>query len=211
LTLVGLLVFWASNAVSFTTMGSGSGANVESGAGGALAVLGFTGLVSTIVPSDLMRREAFSLLVPLVCMSAFLVSGAMTTVREAAYARQHVVGQHLAERLPNPPPHSTILIEQACPGAAFESPQEVAGVLATTYHDPSLDGALLTPDVTVGQDGLTILGPGSASKFHAYDERLFVYNEAESEVYRLPDADHAHRYFITYAARISECSSPILR
>jgi pseudouridine-5'-phosphate glycosidase len=38
LTLVGLLVFCAGNAVSFTTMGAGRGAGIESGAGGTLAV-----------------------------------------------------------------------------------------------------------------------------------------------------------------------------
>jgi len=210
LTLLGLVIFCAGQAVGFTITSADSHAGGLGDAGGAITALAFIGLLSTFLPSDLLRRELCSVLATLVCVSGFTVTGVMTMSSEGTYARQDAVAQHLRERLSKPPQDSTMMVEQACPGngraVTFDTPQQLSGMLAITYHDPSLKGVLVTPRVVIGEVGLTIIGPHDSSAFHLYGDRLFIYNESQDEVHRLTTAEQAHRYFMTYPARTRGCT-----
>ena len=210
LTLLGLVIFCAGQAIGFTATSAGSHAGGLGDAGGAITALAFVGLLSTFLPSDLLRREFCSVLATLVCVGGFTVTGVMTLSSEGTYARQDSVAQHLKERLLKPPQDSTVMVEQACPGngraLTFDTPQQLSGMLAITYHDPSLKGVLVTPRVVMGEVGLTMIGPHDSSAFHPYSDRLFIYNESQDEVYRLTTAEQAQRYFMTYPARVQGCT-----
>ena len=100
-------------------------------------------------------------------------------------------------------------MEEACPGRGLAdslAPQELAGLLATTYHDASLESAVLTSRVTVDRDLLRVVSSAGARVSYPYGAGLFVYNEAQGRVYRLQNADQAGRYFLTYADRTRACS-----
>jgi hypothetical protein len=210
LTLLGLVVFCAGQVVAFTTTAVGSHAAGLGEAGAAITVLAFIGLVSSLVPSDLLRRELCSVLTTLVCVSGFMLTSVMPMSAEGAYTRQDAVAQHLRERLSKPPRDSTVLIEQACPGngraPTFDTPQQLAGMLAVTYHDPSLKGVMVTPRVVIEEAGLRMIGHPDRRAFYPYGERLFIYNESQQEAYQLTTAEQAHRYFMTYQSRTQGCT-----
>jgi hypothetical protein len=200
-TLIGIAVFCASDAVR--------AAGIVPGAGFAMAVVGCAGLVSSFLPADLLRREVLSVLLTLLCVSDLLVTGAAAVPLEATHARQHAFAQDLARSLPTPPTGSTILVEEACPSldsaGPVASPLDLAGILAITYHDASLRGAVLTSRVTVRPEELTVVSADDVRTSYPYGQRLFVYNTAHTSVYPLPNADRAGRYFLNYSDRTRGC------
>jgi hypothetical protein len=209
LALAGAGVASAGGAVAAVTAGTGAGAAVVPGAGGAMLVLGCLGLVSSCLPSDLLRREVFSVLATLACAAGLAVSGTTAIAAAQVSARQHAVIQGLVQQLPKPPAASTLLVEQGCAeGAlpAFRSPAALADMLAAAYRDRSIQGALLTRDVVITGDGLATTSAGSVPVVYPYGN-LFVYNETRGDVYRLGDAGQAYRYF-ALDARSGQCSLP---
>jgi hypothetical protein len=202
LTLIGLAVFSAGEATRTAT-------GVVPGAGVAMAVVGSAGFLSTFVPTDLLRREVLSVLLTLLCVGGFTATGAAAVSSEATYAPQHATAQNLAERLPRPPSGSTILFEEACLSPASGevlSADQLAGLLAVTYHDPSIRGVILTSRVTAGQDRLTMASTAGVSTSYPYGDRLFVYNAARRSAYRLQSSGQASRYFLTYPDRTAGCA-----
>ncbi|MBO0728662.1 MAG: hypothetical protein J2P57_05345 [Acidimicrobiaceae bacterium] len=197
------------------TTGVGAGASWNSrpgaivAAGLAMAATGGLGLVASLLPTDLLRREALSVLLALTCAAALLAGAAAVEAHEAAYASERVAAASVVQALPRVPAHSTLLVEPACPSTisalAMRSPATLPAIMAIAYHDPTDRLVVLGPRVETEVGWVAIGQARGVTSVYPYGERLFIYDEAQGTAFRLGDAAHAARYFQAYSERADAC------
>ena len=72
----------------------------------------------------------------------------------------------------------------------------------------SLRAGLLPATVSAGDDGLAVAASDGSRSTLAYDDRLFVYSEAQAAIYPLRSAEQARRYLLLHRARAGTCPAP---
>jgi hypothetical protein len=91
-----------------------------------------------------------------------------------------------------------LIVDGVCPyvgpAVVFESSWDLAGALITFYADRTLAADIVTPNMTVGKNGLRTVLYESLERDYPYGN-LLIYHYGRKEVYPLPDAEAARRYF----------------
>ncbi|MBO0731074.1 MAG: hypothetical protein J2P57_17590 [Acidimicrobiaceae bacterium] len=197
------------------TTGVGAGASwygrpgAITAAGVAMAAAGGLGLVASLLPTDLLRREVLSVLLALTCATALLAGTASVAAHKAADIGERAAAASLAQALPRVPPNSTILIAPACPSAisalAKRSPAVLAAIIAIAYHNPNARAVVLGPQVAAGPSSVAVDEPRGASSVYPYGDRLFIYDESQGTALQLRDAAQAARFFQAYSERADAC------
>jgi len=205
----GLVVFGLGYAIFLITKNAQNSATgisnrvaVAAAVGVALSLVGGIGWVSTLLPSDQMRRRFFCTFVALLCTSGFLVINTIASFWIAAYRQEQEVLANIRQQFPTLPAGSTLILDGICPyvgpAVVFESSWDLNGALLMIYRDDTLRANVVTPNLEVTEDDLTTsLYYGAIVNHYPY-EKLFVYHVGRKMICQLPDAEAARRYFQAY-------------
>jgi hypothetical protein len=168
-----------------------------------MQLVGGLGWVSTLLPSYSLRRISFCVLVALLCVSGFLINNTLASFWVAASRQQQEILTDIRDHVPTLPAGSTLILDGTCsyigPGIVFESAWDLRGALRIIYGDASLQADVVSPRLTIGEQGLStyIYNPAYYTKNYPYHEKLVLYNFGRKEIYQLNDAATAQHYFQT--------------
>jgi hypothetical protein len=207
--LVGGLVYVLACATFFvshgdlqaTPTGPGNRTAIAFAGGVALLLVGASGLVSSVIPVRRLRARTFSVLVAVVCTAGVVIINSLATFWVAAADMQQAVLDDIREQFATLPSGTSLVLDGVCPyigpAIVFEGGTwDLTGALFTMYGDATLRGDLVTPRLTVTDDGLLTEVYGYTQQ-HAYGSVL-LYNTREHKNYRFADASAARAYFATY-------------
>jgi hypothetical protein len=205
LTACGLAIFGIGYAIFLTGKDAPikaihNRATIAAAIGVALSQIGvLTWLTSTFLPTADLRKRCFCVPVSVLCMGGFLINNTVASFWVAAYRQEQEVLAHIRRQFPALPVGSTLILDGVCRYIrgvpVFESNYDLAGALQIAYKNPTLGADVVRPNFRVTHNGLVTL---LYDEEHQYPyERLLVYNLSREIVYRLDDAEAAHRYFRT--------------
>ncbi len=205
----GLVVFGLGYAIFLINTSAGNSATgldnrvaIAAAVGVALSLVGGIGWVSTLLPSDQLRRCFFCMVVALLCTSGFLIINTIASFWIAAYRQEQEVLADIRQQFPTLPAGSTFILDGVCPyvgpAIVFESSWDLAGALLMIYRDYTLRADVVTPNLWVTENGLTKSLYWGAIVDHYPYEKLFVYHFGRKVTYQLPDAEAARLYFQTF-------------
>jgi hypothetical protein len=151
-------------------------------------------------------------LVAMFSASGFLILNGLARFWTTASRQQTTLLSEIREIVPTLPPHSTVLLDGACPyvGTApvFECHWDASGALRLLYGDNTLRADVVTRRLTIRNVGLVtyIYKPDGEISFepdftthccpaYRYGERLFVYHAQQRRLHHLPSRQSALAYF----------------
>jgi len=195
---LGYAIFLTNPDLQLTSTGMGNRTAVAAAVGVALSLVGVLGLLSTLVPGEPGRRGAFSALVALLGVAGFLVTQTLASFWVEAYRKERAILSDIRQHFPTLSSGSVLIVDGVCPyvgpAVVFESSWDLAGALTTLYADRTLAADVVTPNMTVGENGLRTVLYESIEHDYPYGNVL-IYHYGRKEAYPLPDAEAAHRYF----------------
>jgi MFS family permease len=195
---LGYAVFVASGDVWFTSAAVGNRVAIAASVGIAMSYVGLIGWFCRRWLPWRWQAPLFAVLVGLLSLTGLLTNNVLGQFWVAAYEKEMTVLTTMRAVLPRLAPESTLLLDGVCPeiGAAIVSngPVDLGGAVAVKYGDPDLRANRITPELTVGAEGLTI-GTYRRETFYPYDDRLLVFDYPQQGIVRLVDAASAQRYF----------------
>jgi hypothetical protein len=216
--LGGVTVFFAGYAIFLFTRNAqisvtGIGNRVSTAAtlGVALSLVGGAALAGSLLRSVRWRDLLFSVLIASLCAGGTLTINTLASFWATAYNQERAVLSEIRQRFPTLPPETTLLLDGVCPyrgpAIVFESNWDLASALRLLYRDWSLRADVVTPNLTVTEQGIaTSLYYGSIEALYPYNDRLFVYNRTRTTSHPLPDAESARAYFAGFNPdRDSDC------
>jgi hypothetical protein len=193
--LLGYAVF-VTTRVSFSATGPSNRVAMAAAIGSALASVAAMGLVAVGVGGR-RQAEVFAALAGASMAGALIISSALIEDWVRAYRREGEVLAAVERRFPRLAPGTSLLLDGVCPyigpAIVFESPWDLRGALWVRYRDPSLRADVVTPNLTVGDDGIHTLLYGDEA-IYPY-ERLVIFNYRTGSALPIPNADAARRYF----------------
>ena len=194
---LGYAIFLTNKNAIITPTGIGNRIAIAAAAGVALSLVGGIGWVSTLLPSNQLRRCCFCMLVALICMSGFVINSTLASFWITAYRQEQEILADIRQQFPTLPAGSTLILDGVCPyvgpAIVFESSWDLAGALQMLHHDHTLQADVVTPNLKVKEDGLYTSLYGYESRYHY--EKLYVYHFGRKTTYQLTDAEAAHLYF----------------
>lgn len=195
---LGYAIFLTNTNLQLTDTGLGNRTAIAATVGVALSLVGALGLISTMVPSERARRGSFSALVALLCVAGFLVIQTIAPFWVEAYRQERAIVADIRQHFPALPSRSVLILDGVCPyvgpAIVFESSWDLSGALTIFYADKTLVADVVTPNMTVGENGLRTVIYESAERDYPYGN-LLIYHYGRKEVHPLPDAEAARRYF----------------
>ena len=194
---LGYAIFLVKPNMGFTATGIINRISIAAAVGVALTQVGILGWVSTFLPSDLLRKLFFCMLIALSCTSGYLINNVLALFWIESYRQQQSILIDIREHFPTLPAESNLILDGVCPyngpAIVFDSSWDLQGALRLIYRDEALRANVVTPNMQVGKDGLYTL---EHRRQHWYPyEKLFVYNFARKESYQLANAEAARLYF----------------
>ncbi len=201
---LGYAIFLVTKGFGFTTTGINNRTAIAAAAGVAAAFTGGVGWGCSLLPSDALRKVAFCALTTFLCVSGFLINNTIASFWVAAYRQEREILADIREHFSALPSGSTFVLDGVCPyvgpAIVFESSWDLEGALRVSYHDPTLKAIVVTPNLRVQQEGISMLMYDYIETRYPYAEHLFIYHFGRKVSYRLTDAETASRYFQTYRA-----------
>lgn len=210
LSIIGLFLFAAgfgifltnTNAI-ITPAGINNRIVLASIIGVAITFVGGIGWISNLFSSDHLYRYTFSLLIAMVGAGSFFVTNIIATFWIDSYSIQKRIVADIREQFPQLPSKSTLILDGVCPYAGpavvFESSWDLAGAISIAYRDTTIHADIVTPNLHIEDKGIVTLMYGGANRtFHAYSDKLFVYDIDKKTVHYLPNAKAADEYFQTF-------------
>lgn len=202
--LCGCAVFFAGYAVFgivgnafITASGQANRIAIAAGLGVALVLVGVLGLVARLLGRSTFGRVVFAGGGGFIVALGSLLLQAQAASWGEARVRQDDVVRRLTQRVPTLPPHATLLLDGFCPyvgpAPVFDGILDASGLMQFLYRDPSLTGDVVTPKLSVGDEGVATRM--FARRFvHGYAE-LFVFQVDTGRLFVLPDRAAAETYF----------------
>jgi len=197
---LGYAIFLTNYNVQFTPTGIGNRTAMAAALGVALSLVGALGWVSARFAPTVIRRGFFCALIALLGMSGFVINNTIASFWITAYRQEQAILADIREYLPTLPAHTTLILDGICPYAGpaivFESSWDLAGALQIIYHDNSLRADVVTPNLKVKEDGLSI-ALYETETLYPY-QNLILYHLGRQTSYPIADAEAARRYFQQY-------------
>ncbi|MBD2021342.1 hypothetical protein H6F43_14270 [Leptolyngbya sp. FACHB-36] len=196
----GYVIFLSNRNVIITPTGLGNRIAIAATIGVALSLVAGIGWGLTFIRSQTWQRRAFCSLVALVCASGFGINATIASFWVDAYQQQQLVIADIRQQFSTLPANSTVILDGVCPykgpGVVFESNWDLAAALRIQYRDRSISADVVTPSLTVEDDGLAIEIYDNVSKY-PYSDNLFVYHFGQGKIHRLTNTQMAQHYFET--------------
>jgi hypothetical protein len=190
--------FFVNPDVDLATTGVANRIAIAAAVGAALSMVGLLGWATTLLSARASGLKPFCLLVTLLCVSGFIIVNTLASFWIAAYLQQRAILADIRSHFATLPPHSTLILDGVCPyagpGVVFEANWDLAGALEILYRDPTLQANIATPNLTIGEEGLSVWLYGYES-YYPYGENLLLYNFGKKAVWRLTGVETARRYF----------------
>ena len=193
----GYAIFLSNGNVAFATTGINNRLAIAAVLGVAIIFTAMIGWICWVLPSKRIRRFSFCLLVAFLCSGGFLLNNITASYWLAAARQQQGVIDAVRHQFSTLAPETTLILDGICPytgpGIVFECYWDVGGMLRTEYHDSSIRGDVIKPNVQVTEQGLYTRIYGEKT-YYPYSDQLLVFNLSNNEVYILKDAEAARRY-----------------
>jgi hypothetical protein len=162
---VGVITFWAGYAVPLVAKNAGYAPTgtvnrlaIAAAAGVALVWVGYSSLATSWIRNAMARRRAFAAITAILYAICVFVNASLAALWAEAYRRQLDVIASIQRAYPEFPGPGSLIIDGVCPyvgpAAVFESSSDVTGALQVLYGQHGLNGAVITPNMTVTEDGL---------------------------------------------------------
>lgn len=198
---LGYAIFLSNNNVVFTPTGLGNRTAMAAAVGVAFSLVGGSGWISNLWSSSYARKRFFCLLITMVCVSGFLINNTIALFWISAYRQQLEILSDIRKEFPNLPAQSTVILDGVCPyfgpGIIFETNWDMSGGLRTIYSDPTLQGDIVKPNLTVTENGIFMPSKHFGDYHYSY-KQLFIYNFRTKMGYQLTDAKTARSYFAKF-------------
>lgn len=196
----GYAIFLFTRNAQISATGIANRVSTAATLGVALSLVGGAALATSLLRSVRWRDLLFSCLIASLCAGGTLTIGTLAAFWAAAYDEERAILSEIRQQFPTLPPETTLLLDGVCPyvgpAIVFESNWDLAGALRLLYRDWSLRADVVTPHLTVTEQGIaTSLYHGSIQASYPYDDRLFVYHRVRRTSHPLPDAESARAYF----------------
>jgi len=194
-TLLGQVVFLATNDVAFSATGNANRIAVAWAAGIALMVVGLVAwLAARARPAA--QARVFAAALAVVVAAAFVTSMSLTAAWAAAYREQLRVLSAIRRAVPALPPGATLLLEGECsyigPAIVFESSWDLRGALWLLYRDSTIRADIVAPRLKVASDGVHVL-----ANVYPYD-RLTIFDMRRQVADPIPNEAAAEAHFARF-------------
>lgn len=197
---LGYAVFFTNHNVGFSPTGIINRTAIAAAVGVALSIVGSVGLLSCILKTKRSRHQFFCGLLALICASGCFINNFLAAFWITAYQQEKIVLSSIYQQFPSLPTDSVMLLDGVCPyvgpAIVFESNWDLAGALSMLYQDYTLQADVVTPRLTIEQNGISTL-IYSLGKKYAYD-RLFIYHFGRKTVHPITSPESAQLYFQTF-------------
>jgi hypothetical protein len=195
----GYAIFLFTRNAEISTTGIANRVSTAATLGVALSLVGGAALIGSLVPSARWRDRLFSFLIASLCAGGTLTINTVALFWEAAYDQELTILSEIRQRFPTLHSETTLLLDGTCPyrgpAIVFESNWDLASALRLFYRDWTLRADVVTPNLTVTEQGIsTSLYHGSLQTLYPYDH-LFIYHRVRRTSHPLPDAEAARAYF----------------
>jgi hypothetical protein len=189
---LGYTVFSSTDRIGFSSAGLDNRVAIAAAIGVALSFVGILGRFSALFDSILSRKRTFCFLVALLCTFGSIVINTVASFWMTAYRQQQSILADIRERIPTLA-GSTLILDGVCPeigpAIVFKSHYDLAGALIMTYQDPALQADVVTPNLHIEENGISV-----RRRFYSYDRKLVLYNFARKTIHPLNDLEAARRY-----------------
>jgi hypothetical protein len=194
---LGYAIFLTNYNVQFTAAGIANRSAIAAALGVAACLVGVAGGISFLV-APRVRPPVFSAIVAAMATSGFVIVNVIANTWVEAYRRERAILAGIQQRFPTLPAHSALLLDGVCPyvgpAIVFEANWDLAGALQTLYRDPTLKADVVTPRLSVTDEGIETTIYQQPTRY-PYARELFVYHAGTGGVYPLPDDASARAYF----------------
>lgn len=193
--IMGYFVFFATGYYpGFTPTGVNNRTAIAAAIGVALTTTAVVGLLSTLFSSLKLRKFFFGATVAILCACGFLIVNTIAAFWSEAARRQDGIIAEVGHQVPTLPDNTTILIggiqPYVGPAPVFECYWDVGGMLQIVYENPTLRGDVATPQMMIGEQGVSATIYGE-KHFYPYGERLLLYQVGAKKLSRLTDGADA--------------------
>jgi hypothetical protein len=199
--VVGYALFLTGANVFFTSAGIDNRVNIIAAVGMVLVALALIQRGLQLF-SPCRRSTAFAAAVAVLAAVGTFITTTIGGYWQEAAGRQRDVLSGLRAALPQDPTGITVILDGTCPevgpGIVFTSHYDLGGALQTIYREPSLEGVVITPAVTLQRHGIvltTYVYDVIEPRFYRYADTLVVYDARRRRLHRLPDEVTARAYF----------------
>ena len=170
--LCGYSVFAIERNIQFTFAGVGNRVSLMAIPGIAAALLGFLGLLCTLL-SKRAQAPVFAVLIGLFCASGTLINAVIAGFFAEAAHRQLEILDRTVALLSGSPPTGKLLLTGFCPYAGpapvFENPWDLTGALQMRFRDATLQGIVLNANYRLESDAIRVTIYGEDDLFSYED------------------------------------------
>jgi hypothetical protein len=199
--VIGYGIFLTGANIYFTSAGIDNRVNIIPAVGMGLIALAVVLGALRFVPAG--RRPAvFALAVATLAAVGTFITTTIGDYWHEAADRQREILSGLRVALPKDPAGTTVILDGTCPevgpGIVFTAHYDLGGALQTMYRDPTLEGAVMTPVVSLGSRGVvltTLVYDTVEPRLYRYRPGLVVYDTRRRRLEPLASLSDAKAYF----------------
>lgn len=192
-------LFAAQPVLMFTATGLDNRVAIAGALGTAMLEVGAIAWLSGILKKCALAKEAFCLMVAMVCGSGFLANSTLASFWILAFRTQQQILADIRVRFPALPERTTFLLDGICtklgPGPVFGTDYDLAGALQIVYGDLTIRANVVRPTTAVEKGYLKFQGIWGEEDRYSYQRNMVVYDFKRKASSWLVDAETARRYF----------------
>lgn len=194
---LGYAIFVTNYNVQFTPTGIANRSAIAATLGAAMCLVGCAGGAATLARVGGLRVLIFTAAIAVIAGSGVAIVNGIAEQWVTAYAAERNILSSIRTRVPALPPHSTLLLEGACPyigpAVVFEANWDLAGALQVYYRDRTLAANVVSHRMTADESGITATIYGQPTRY-PYSASLLAFHAGTGEVQPLPDAATARTW-----------------
>ena len=195
---LGCALFFPDRSFDLSSAGIQNRTAIASALGAACVLIAGTSLACSLIRSATARVRAYSLMIGLTCgVNCLLVNGIGFYWVKAA-SEQRAILRDMVENIHSLPSESVLLLDGFCryTGAAiiFEDDWDTSGAVRLAFHDGSLRGDVISPNLHFGAAGAETTMYGQPEAYYTYSDHLFAFNVRNRAFVKLPSKAAADAY-----------------
>jgi len=198
LFLLGSVLFFPDNTFNFSSPGILNRTAIASALGASCVLIALAGLLSSLLPTEVIRLRAYIVAIGLICATNCLAVSGIAFYWGLAARQQSVILQAVAEKGRSLPNGSELLLDGVCryagPGIVFEDDWDTSGAVQLALRDASLRSDVVSPNMRMGAHWVKTTMYGQPEAQYAYGDRLFVFNVEHGTLIALPTRAAATAY-----------------